>query len=148
MRILTIWFGANDATLPGTLQHVPLPQFIENLTKIIEMVASPSSEWYSPETKIILLTPPPCNTLQRGAELSGRHPPRPLDRQFDVTTQYAEAVREVGRKENVPVVDVYTRLWEGCGKEEKNLTKYLSDGLHVNADAYDVRLFSRYRLQC
>ena len=104
------------------------------------MVASPSSVWYSPETKIILLTPPPVNTKQRGDELAGRTPPRPLDRSFEVTAKYAEAVREVGKKENVPVIDVYTKLWEGCGKVEENLVKYLYDGLHVNADAYDVRI--------
>ncbi|KAJ3542816.1 hypothetical protein NM688_g5935 [Phlebia brevispora] len=136
IRLLIIWFGANDGTLPGTLQHVPLPLFTENLTKMIHLVSSPSSDYHSPETKIILLTPPPVNTHQRAADLATRTPPRPVDRDFNVTVQYAEAVRALGKKEGVPVVDVHTRLWEGCGKEEKNLTKYLRDGLHVNEEAY------------
>ncbi|KAF7796736.1 hypothetical protein EIP86_007919 [Pleurotus ostreatoroseus] len=138
IRLLLIWFGANDSCLPGTIQHVPLSLFSSNLSAMIQLISSPTSDRYSPETKIILLTPPPVNTHQRGAVLARRDPPRPCDRAFDVTTGYADAVREVGRKEGVPVIDVYTRLWEGCGKEESKLSMYLRDGLHVNEEAYKV----------
>lgn len=140
IRLLLIWFGANDSCLPGTFQHVPLPLFSSNLAKMIQLVSAPASDRYSPETKILLLTPPPVNTHQRGAALAARDPPIPLDRAFDVTARYADAVREVGRTEGVPVVDVYTRLWEGCGKDESKLSKYLRDGLHVNEEAYIVRV--------
>ncbi|PSS22646.1 hypothetical protein PHLCEN_2v3012 [Hermanssonia centrifuga] len=133
VRLLTIWFGANDACLPGFRQHVPLDLFSENLTKLIHMVSSAKSEYYSPETRVILLTPPPVNTNQRGN-----------DRDFETTSKYADAVREVGKKENVPIVDVWTLLWEGCGKVEGNLTKYLTDGLHVNAEAYEVPIVPHY----
>jgi len=136
IRLLIVWLGANDSVLPWREQYVPLSLFTENLTDIVHTVSSPSSEYYFPDTKIILLTPPPINTHQRGADLAKRG--LELDRDFNQTAQYAEAVREVSRKENIPLVDVYTRLWEGCGKEEKNLTKYMTDGLHVNVEAYTV----------
>ena len=138
VQLLTIWFGANDACLPHSPQHVPLAQFSANLTAIIRTLKSPTSPHYAPWTRILLLTCPPVNTLQRGAELAQRDPPLTLDREFDVTRQYAEAAKEVGEREGVPVVDVWTMLWEGCGKEERNLEKYLYDGLHVNELAYGV----------
>lgn len=128
--------------IPEKEQYVPLPQFSEKLVEMIHMFTSPASEYHSPETKIILLTPPPVNTHQRGADLASRDPPLKLDRAPGVAAQYADAVRDVAKKVNVPVVDVYTLLWEGCGKDEKSLTKYLTDGLHVNEEAYGVSTLS------
>ena len=124
--------------LPFARQHVSLPDFSANLSTLIQMVSCPSSEWYSPETKVILFTPPPVNTKARLEELEHRDPPKPLDRAFDSTVQYAEAVREVGRKEKVPVLDVFTLLWEASGKVEEKLDKFLCDGLHLSEAGYDV----------
>ena len=100
---------------------------------------SPSSPYYAPWTRVVILTAPPVNTYQRRADLAARDPPRLLDREFEVTRQYAEAARKVGENQGVPVVDVWTMLWEACGKKEEDLTKYLYDGLHVNEEAYGVR---------
>ncbi|KZT29891.1 GDSL Lipase/Acylhydrolase [Neolentinus lepideus HHB14362 ss-1] len=136
VQLMTIWFGANDACLKPSPQHVPLPTFSANLSKLINFVKSPSSPYYCSSTRVILITPPPVNTLQRGSLLAARDPPRVLDRDFDVTQQYAEAVKEVGKKEGVPVVDIWTSIWEAAGKVEKDLSKYLNDGLHLNADGY------------
>ncbi|KAI0792891.1 SGNH hydrolase-type esterase domain-containing protein [Abortiporus biennis] len=136
VQLLTIWFGANDACIPPSIQHVPLPQFASNLSLIIQKVKNPSSPHYSPLTRIILFTPPPVNTHQRSADLATRTPPRALDRQFDVTRQYAEAVKIVGEKEKVPVLDVWTDVWEAAGKVEEQLSEFLYDGLHLNEKGY------------
>ena len=139
VQLLTIWFGANDACLPGEQQHVPLGQYAENLSKLIHMVKSPSSEWYSPETRIILFTPPPLNTHQWIQHLRTRPSPPPrdtLDRSVEATKAYAEAVIGVGDKENVPVIDTFKLLWDAAGGQEKNLEAYLTDGLHLNEKAY------------
>lgn len=110
---------------------------------MIHMVRDPWSEWYSPETRIILFTPPPINTHQWLEFLRNLDPPtEQLDREFDVTKGYAEAVKEIGKEENVPVVDTWTLLWEGCGKEEKKLSKFSTDGLHLNEEAYKVSNFT------
>lgn len=141
VQLLTIWFGTNDACLPGEQQHVPLPKFSENLTKLIDMVRNPKSEWYSPETRIILYTPPPLNTHQWIVHLRTRPSPPPrdtLDRSVASTKSYAEAVIEVGKKENVPVIDTFEILWGAVGGDEKKLAGYLSDGLHLNEKAYKV----------
>ena len=148
VQLLTIWFGANDAMIPGEQQHVPLQQYKANLSKLVHMVRDPSSEYYSPETRIILFTPPPVNTIQWIEELRSRDPPKQeLDRDFNVTRQYAKGVLEVGRKEKVPVVDTWTLFYEAAGKEEKNLAKYLTDGLHLNAEAYKVCLLPELLFQ-
>lgn len=100
------------------------------------MIKSPSSEHYSPETQILLITPPPVNTYQRGADLASRVPPLALDREFDITKAYADAVKDVGQSEGVLVLDVWTAIFEAAGRDEKQLENFLEDGLHLNAAGY------------
>lgn len=138
VRILVIWFGANDAAIKPSPQHVPLPQFSSNMSRLIRMVTDPESPWYSAATKVILVTPPPVNTYQRGADLGSRNPPLLLDRLFETTKTYAEAVGEVGNKEGVHVVDIWNALYDAAGGDERALSQFLNDGLHLNAAGYDV----------
>jgi len=102
------------------------------------MVKSPSSEYYSPKSRILLISPPPVNTYQRSAELASRDPPRKCDREFDFTKLYAEAVVKTAREEGVAVADVWTLLWDAAGKDEQALSAYLLDGLHLNKKGYEV----------
>ena len=131
VKILTIWYGANDAAPAPSPQHVPIDRYKANLGHIIQMVKSSASAYYSPETRIILITPPPVNTKQ------WLKPESP--RVFETTRSYAEAVKEVGEKENVPVADIWTQMFDGAGRSEEGCEKYLSDGLHLNSDGYNVR---------
>ncbi|KAF9500343.1 SGNH hydrolase [Pleurotus eryngii] len=137
LRLLTIWFGANDACIKPSPQHVPLDKFTENIKTIVRMITLPSSAYYSPDTKIILITPPPVNTIQRSADLASRNPPLALDRKFDVTKLYADAVKSVAGEEKVALLDVWAMFWEASGSQEA-LSKYLSDGLHPSALGYDL----------
>lgn len=138
VRLLIIWFGANDSVLPSERQHVPLTQFIANLKHLITMVRSPASEYHSPKTRILLVSPPPVNTYQRGADLASRNPPRKCDRVFEFTKLYAEAVVKVAREEGVAVADIWFVVWEAAGKDERALREYLLDGLHLNAKGYKL----------
>lgn len=138
IRLLTIWFGANDSVLPSERQHVPLVQFVTNLKHLIAIVKSPSSEYHSPETRILLISNPPVNTHQRGADLASRNPPRKCDREFELTKVYAEAVVKTAKEEGVAVADVWTVIWEAAGEDEQTLSAYLSDGLHLNEKGYEV----------
>lgn len=126
VQLLTIWFGANDAAPLPNRQHVPRDQFKENLKHLVNMVRSPTSPYYSPCTRIILITPPPVNSHQR------------QDRYFDATKSYAEVVREVGTTLHVPVADVWTAMWDASGHDERALEKFLYDGLHLNEAGYEV----------
>ena len=138
LRVLTIWFGANDACIKPSPQHVPLSKFTSNIKHMVNMIKSPISPYYSPTTRIILITPPPVNTFQRRADLESRQPPLSLDRNFEVTKAYAASVRAVASSENVALVDVWTVLWEAAGQDESSLSKFLWDGLHPNAEGYRV----------
>jgi len=102
------------------------------------MVRSPASEYYSPKTQVLLISPPPVNTHQRGAELASRDPPRECDREFELTKMYAEAVVKTAREEGVVVADVWSVVWEAAGKDEQALSAYLLDGLHLNAKGYEL----------
>lgn len=103
------------------------------------MVHDEASPYYSPTTRIILISPPPINTHQRLADLQSRNPPIALDRDFQTTRMYAEAVKDVAHAKGVAFIDIWTPLWEGAGMKEHDLTKYLNDGLHLNAAGYKVR---------
>lgn len=143
VRILTIWFGANDAALHPSPQHVPLARYKSNLSRLIHTVRSPDSSRYSPDTRVILLTPPPVDpkrwelTLEETAEGDEQGL---FQRKFEVTRQYAEAARDVGAHEGMPVVDVWTRIWEAAGRDTERLGEFLYDGLHLNEKGYAVRL--------
>jgi lysophospholipase L1-like esterase len=138
VRILTIWFGANDACLAPSPQHIPLPKFISNLTRLVHMVTSPTSPHYSPITRINLITPPPVNTYQREDDLQSRDPPKLLDREFETTRKYAEAVVGVGKQEDLPVVDVWNAFYDAAGRNERALDQFLVDGLHLNIAGYEI----------
>lgn len=60
---VTVCFGANDASLPGrasALQHVPLPEYRDNLRAICALLAA---AW--PSVVVILITPPPVHDAAR-----------------------------------------------------------------------------------
>jgi isoamyl acetate esterase len=119
-------------------QHVPIDNFSANLHLLIQMVKSPTSPLFSPSTAVILLTPPPVNTYEREARLAARDPPIQLDRHFNVTKSYAEAVKAVGLQENVPVVDVWSVIYNAAGQDERKLGELLCDGLHLSATGDQV----------
>ena len=59
-------------------------------------------------------------------------------RTFDVTKAYAEEVKKVGEAEKVPVIDVWTRIWEAAGEDKEAVKAFLTDGLHLGKAGYEV----------
>lgn len=111
--------------LPGETQHIPLDRYKANLAKLISLVRDASSEWYSPDTKVVLITPPPiieparqAGQLQRWKEFGSEGEPPKLDRDRKVTKQYADAVLAVAAEQEVAVVDFWHELVERAGGEE------------------------------
>lgn len=104
---------------------------------MISLLRSPSSPYYSPETNILLLTPPPVDAPTRNHELATREPPRSADRDVERTRLFSEAVKEVGVEAGLPTVDTWTAIDEAA-KRDGDLGKYLSDGLHLSQDGYAV----------
>ncbi|EEH40156.2 hypothetical protein PAAG_02211 [Paracoccidioides lutzii Pb01] len=152
VRLMTIFFGANDAVLPPFQQHVPLPLYKIGLSKIL---THPLIQNHHPETRLLLLTPPPINEYQlepaAAAETQSAPAPAPVIRKADTTKQYAEACRDVGRELGVPVVDTWAAFMKEAGWEEGEplagskrapanvrLGELLSDGLHFSPEGYRV----------
>jgi len=128
VQLLTIWYGANDAAVDGDSQHVPVNRFKSNLKQMIDMIRSPASSWYSPDTRIVLITPPPVNT-----DMWNNH-----TRDFDRTREYAEAVKEVAQETQLPVLDTWTTLYDAAGRTMGGCSKFLTDGLHLNSAGYEI----------
>ncbi|KAH7162453.1 SGNH hydrolase-type esterase domain-containing protein [Dactylonectria estremocensis] len=155
MDYLVILLGANDAVieLPTTSQHVPIHQYKENLTKIIN---HPRITAHKP--KILLVAPPPLDqikvTVRNVAEGHSQ-----ATRTSAISASYSEVAREVA-KENpgVVLIDLWKAImdkaikmaapgdytpggpWLGSPESGKQggLDELLPDGLHMSGKAYEV----------
>ncbi|KAJ1744390.1 isoamyl acetate-hydrolyzing esterase [Coemansia sp. RSA 989] len=154
LQLCIIFFGANDARFAPYTQHVPLNEFSINLRKLVSLLRNPESEYYSPSTRILFVTPPAIGD-KMVEEISRRDGHAP-DRKNKVTRLYADAVKETGKDLGIPVVDIWTAIedavhgirnptlssqdqQESTGNEADAVSpyegyeQYLLDGLHLNA---------------
>ncbi|KAL4913293.1 SGNH hydrolase-type esterase domain-containing protein [Aspergillus aurantiobrunneus] len=147
VRFLTVWFGANDASLleSNNGQHVPLDVYKKNLAWLVQHPAT-----IAQQPRILILTPTPVNEYQLQGfdeEKGNVHPTRTNSR----TRLYAEAAREVAESLKVPAVDLWTAFMAAAGwkegqpligsREAPNNEKFVSlftDGLHLTADGYRI----------
>ncbi|CAI5509960.1 unnamed protein product [Closterium sp. Naga37s-1] len=119
--LVTVFFGANDAALPGRRsgkQHVPIPEFKENLRVIVTHLQS-----LGPNVHVVLITPPPVDEAGRMEFAKcGEQCLKNV-----VTGKYAAAVGEVAEAcGGVPVIDLWTVL-----QQQPTWHSLLSDGLHL-----------------
>jgi isoamyl acetate esterase len=139
---LAVYFtviGANDSVLEHSPQYVPIDKFKGNLEQLIAMVHDSTSKYYSPYTRILLLTPPPLGEVQRNADLASRNPPKKPDREWNNTKAYADIVIEVGKeRDKVEVVDIWGAIWGAACEDVAKLPEFLSDGLHLTVSGYQV----------
>lgn len=146
IRLITVFFGANDATLSDRSQHVPLDQYAENLKRIIN---HPLLVAHSP--KILLIIPPPiCEYRTHGHDLAKGIVG--AQRLAANTKRYADAALEVGKALGIPTVNLweaftqYAGGWEegnplpGSKELPKNekLGELLRDGLHFEPKGYKI----------
>ncbi|KAL8768969.1 MAG: hypothetical protein Q9194_005569 [Teloschistes cf. exilis] len=142
-----VFFGANDACLPGSDsgQHVPLDTYRQNL---IDICQHPTVTAQKP--RLILVTPPPVDesSLEISDAAKGVVGTR---RTAEHTKLYADACRQVGKDLGSAVLDLWSIFMEAAGyvpgkplpgskKATPNtaLTRLLSDGLHFTPEAYQV----------
>ncbi|KAH8927864.1 SGNH hydrolase [Atractiella rhizophila] len=134
IKLAIIWFGANDACLKPSPQHVPLERFKSNLRQISEILLA------SYQTKLLLVTPPPISASMRAADLASRPIPMALDRTEERTKQFADAVLDVANElgEDVALgVDVWSAI-DTKIRQTGRPELYLSDGLHLTVQGYQV----------
>lgn len=125
----TVFFGANDAAVPGEAQHIAIEEYTENIQKIVTSIRSKAA---SPSLPILLITPPPVDE-EAWAKARGTSPVS--DRTNARAKAYGNAAREKLHG-HVSVVDAF-HLLEG---DSSNRAQYLSDGLHLNEKG-NTRLF-------
>lgn len=111
IKLITIFFGANDACILGEAQHVELQTYVSTIKAMINHAASFSHA--DCRAKIILITPPPVNEHQLEPKPSGV-----LTRRAGITSQYARAVAQVGRSCGVCVLDFWKILMAQTGWNE------------------------------
>jgi lysophospholipase L1-like esterase len=144
IRILVIFFGANDARKPDTgesdspNQHVPQDKYKKNLRGIAthDLVKA-----HGEDLKIVLVTPPPINESQLTRK----------NREARIANEYAAQVRVLARELrdeglNVRCFDIWNIFMKKCGwavgepligakdveqDPKTGLATLLSDGLHL-----------------
>jgi len=124
--ILTIFFGANDASLAdGTAaaQHVPIAEYKANLGELIDFVRSDHG---SRAPQIVLITPPPVHE-RSWAKFCGEET---SNRSLEQSQRYAAACKEVAAEKGLPVVDSWSALHS---KAQGDLEGLFWDGLHLSA---------------
>lgn len=151
IRLLYIFFGANDAALPQkhNSQHIPLSEYKANIEKLI---THPLIKAHAP--RIILVTPGPVNehkTWPHDREKGMRS----VSRVAAITKSYADGAAAVGTKLGIPVVNLWkafmtragwTEEWKdteplpGSLDREENevLRELMYDGLHFNPEGYKI----------
>ncbi len=128
---VTVFFGANDASIPGERQHVPLQEYGNNLVSIIQEIrratqsSSASSSSSSSEIPIIIMTPPPIDEEAWKAYLNLFDY---YDRRNDVARQYGLEAKRVAKEWNCSVLDT----WELLDGDKPEYGQYLCDGLHLS----------------
>jgi lysophospholipase L1-like esterase len=150
--LMTVLFGTNDAALPfnrstsmRSTRHVPLEEFQENIAALASHPLTVGHE----DAKVILVTPPPVDERKMILFYGDVG----YERTAEQTAIYAQAVRRVGARLNVPVLDLWTILLEHAGHRGagyaslpgsqgapkcENLQDLLHDGMHLGPPAYFI----------
>jgi lysophospholipase L1-like esterase len=110
----TIFFGANDACLPGSPsgQFVPLDEYCGYLK---ELATHPDVLAHDPH--VMLVTPPPIDEYQLAIEAHTMGLSEPSRTAIN-TKRYADGCRQVARSLDIPVVDLWTAFMKEAGWEE------------------------------
>ncbi|GKZ00655.1 hypothetical protein MPSEU_001017700 [Mayamaea pseudoterrestris] len=121
----TVFFGANDAALPGEPQHVPVEQYADNLRTIVKSIRERCCT-SSKSFPIIIMTPPPVDEAAWAAWQNDAV----CDRNNQVAFEYGAQAKIVADELGCSVVDTWDLL-DGSLEER---SKYLGDGIHLNED--------------
>lgn len=138
VQILTVFFGANDACLPGSAQHVPIDKYTACMKGIVqhELVRR---QW----TRVVLIILAPVDKCRLSKN----------ERTAANTKCYADACRQVGQELKLLMVGLWSVFmkqagWDGGSKligskgceRSEVLGELLSDGLHFVAKPYSIML--------
>ncbi|KAI4306457.1 hypothetical protein L6164_029733 [Bauhinia variegata] len=124
--LVIVYFGGNDSMGPhssGLGPHVPLPEYIENMRKILIHLQS-----LSEKTRVIVLSCPPVNEAKIRVNTSGIF--SELVRTNELCQSYSEACIKLCQEMDVKVVDLFTAIQKRDDWENTCFT----DGVHLSAE--------------
>jgi lysophospholipase L1-like esterase len=131
--IVIIQFGNNDSAVdvwkdpPAAGPRVSLDDYVKNLS---EMIATLKTR----KAQVILVTPLPTRWTEKLKGMYGKPPYDPADPDgFNfMKKEYVAALKSVGKKNKVPVVDLYSAYYRYGGKEGHSMDELFIDGMHPN----------------
>ncbi|KAJ2216153.1 isoamyl acetate-hydrolyzing esterase [Coemansia sp. RSA 487] len=109
VQLCILFFGANDSANSRDGRHTPLNEYSENLRYLVNMLHDPESQHYSPDTRILIITPPAVGdkmTEEYFKDRGWKYNPH----KNTVTKKYAEAAVAVARDLKLPFVDTWTAV--------------------------------------
>ncbi|RPA87667.1 GDSL Lipase/Acylhydrolase family protein [Ascobolus immersus RN42] len=147
IKLLVVFYGANDAVLPDQPQHVALDEYKQNLKKIIH---HPLIQAHQPN--IILIVPPPISeyATQESDALKGI---KVVQRIAENTKLYADGALEVANELKIPTVNLWAEFMAFAGwngdlsaplpgskkiARDTKLEELFCDGLHFNPAGYEI----------
>lgn len=128
VKYITIFFGANDAAMKTSIQHVPLNLYEEYLNLIVS-----KAESICPNAKIIIISPPPVVDEKWVEYCQMKYPSSPVSiRTCDVTRMYSDVAVRVASTRGLRVIDTF-KLMDNTEKES-----FFCDGLHLSPRGNEV----------
>ncbi len=132
-NVVIIQFGINDSAVdvwrdpPATSPRVSRQDFQKNLRHFVRTLKNRG-------VSVVLMTPNPLRWTDEMKKVYGKSPYQPNSADgFNVLLAgYADIVREVSRKEEVPLVDVYRAFLEYGEQPDCSVDDLLLDGIHPN----------------
>eukprot|EP00871_Galdieria_phlegrea_P004981 jgi/Galph1/5484/GphlegSOOS_G4105.1 len=121
LKLIVIFLGANDCTVPESPQHVDLEEYASNIFKMITCIRSSTKELSS----IMLVTPPPLveEMWKEYCEQNNRQ----MFRKAERVKEYVDACKKVASLSHSPCLDLWTLI-----REQTDWQSYFVDGLHFN----------------
>ncbi|SCU91185.1 LAME_0E11562g1_1 [Lachancea meyersii CBS 8951] len=122
----TIFFGTNDSASAGK-QRVDLPEFTENITKMVHML---KERMIKP-----ILIGPALHDRERWTALKPDQVDQGILRSNENNKKYSEALQRIAIEEEIPFVNLYEAFKTQGGDRWQEL---LCDGVHYSGKGYKV----------
>ncbi|KAJ2320037.1 isoamyl acetate-hydrolyzing esterase [Coemansia sp. RSA 2704] len=137
LQLCILFFGANDALVSSKDNSNTLDNYYKSMHSLVAMLQDSDSAHYSPDTRILIITPPPVG------ELMLSEPKLTNNR----TSKYVEVAKKVATEVNVPYIDLFSKFQALVKKDQARdnsnnkydgYDKYFIDGVHPNAAGNSV----------
>ncbi|CAG2103518.1 unnamed protein product [Medioppia subpectinata] len=119
---LTILLGANDSCDAPSQQHVPIDEFADNLSSIIDHL-----ETTGITRERILLMSPPVYCHQKFTDFCRQNGKTLPQKDEQTVAKYAEAVGRTAHKSGVEFIDLFQHF-----SKQQNKEQLFCDGLHFS----------------